>query len=328
MRFGSNAALALRAVAKMTAALAAAAALASCGGGGLVEKFKPTRILAFGDELSTLAADGRKWSINTFKVANATTTPVTLDRTTLECTLNPIWTQSVATRFGLAFDRCLGSATVATGQSLAAPGAKVADFANQRGSVTGAALSHSDIALVMLGMNDLLEIYATYPTASRDAVLGAARARGEALGLQVNALAQAGTPVVVLTVPDLGLTPFALAENTSTGDATRAKLLTDLTNAFNNRMSVSLVNDGRLIGLVYADTELQTVAKFASGFGLINATTAACLATTALPGCTIDTLVTDATSLNYLWADALRPGPAFQARLGSLAAFRAVNNPF
>jgi hypothetical protein len=45
------------------AAIAATALLASCGG-GQVEPFSPTRVLAFGDELSTIEADGRRYSIN------------------------------------------------------------------------------------------------------------------------------------------------------------------------------------------------------------------------------------------------------------------------
>jgi len=310
------------------AALLGAALVASCGGGGLVEPFAPTRILAFGDELSALDATGRKYSINAFKITDATTTPVTESTTELDCARNPIWTQAVATAFALAFDRCLGTATAASGLALAAPGAKVADFATQRAAVTGAALSKKDLAIAMFGMNDILELYARYPTTGRDALVAEARARGESMGAQVNALAQSGPPVVVLTVPDLGLTPFARAQNASTGDATRSALLTELTNAFNNRMSVTLINDGRLIGLVYADIELQTEYKFPGTAGPLNVNDAACLTTAALPGCTTSTLVTDATSATHLWADALLPGPTYQTRLGSLAAFRARNNPF
>jgi phospholipase/lecithinase/hemolysin len=310
------------------AALAAAAALASCGGGGLVEPFKPTRILAFGDELSTLEADGRKHSINAFKITDATTNPPTESSTELDCARNPIWTQAVASGFGLAFERCLGAAAAASGQSMARAGAKVADFAAQIAAVQGAVPSKSDIAVAMFGMNDILELYAQYPTRSRDDLLGEVRARGNAMGAQVNALAQSGPPVVVLTVPDLGLTPFAAAENTRTGDATRASLLSELTSAFNNRMSVALINDGRLIGLVYADIELQNHAKFPAGFGLGDVTSAACLDSAAPPACTTSTLLTNATSTTHLWAGALVPGPRFHTSLGSAAAFRALNNPF
>ena len=99
-------------------------------------------------------------------------------------------------------------------------------------------------------------------------------------------------------------------------------------------MSVALINDGRLIGLVYADIELQNMAKFPLSFGLTNVIGAACKGTAPLPGCTSATLqdatATEvaATATTWLWADSLRPSPAAQARLGLLAESRARNNPF
>lgn len=312
-------------------ALAALAGLASCGGGGLVEPFRPTRVLAFGDELSTIEADGRKHTINAYKITDATTTPPTESTTELDCTRNPIWIQTVAKDFGLAFDRCLGTATAASGQVLAQPGQKVADLAAQQAAVTGAALTHADVALVLVGMHDILELYGIYandPTTSRDALLDQARTRATALGNWVNTLATTGPAVVVLTVPDLGLTPFAKAQDTLAGDTSRSTLLKDLTNAFNNRMSVTLINDGRLIGLVFADIETQNNYRFPASYALTNVTDGACLATALPPACTTTTLVANATAAGYMWADDLRLGPTVQGRLGTLASFRARNNPF
>lgn len=308
--------------------LLALAGLASCGGGGQVEPFEPTRILAFGDEVSVIGSDGRKYSVNAFRITNPDTNPPTESTTELDCARNPIWIQSVASEFDLVFDRCPGTATTTSGQVLAQPGHKVADLAAQIAAVQGAALNEDDLALVMIGMHDILELYGRYPTSSRDTLLAEARDRGTALGERVNALARSGPAVVVLTLPDLGLTPFARAQNTSTGDPTRSALLTDLTAAFNNRMSVALVNDGRLIGLVYGDVESQNMVRFPSSFGLTNTVDAACVATVTLPACTTATLVTGATATNYLWADALRPAHSLQSRLGRVAVARARNNPF
>jgi lysophospholipase L1-like esterase len=313
---------------KGMAALAALGALASCGGGGLVVPFNPTRILAFGDELSVIESDGRKYTVNAFKITDSTTNPVTESTTELDCTRNPIWIQTVATNFALPFDRCLGTATAAKSQILAAAGAKVADLPTQLAAIAGAARSHSDLALVMIGMNDILELYAQYPATSRDALLTEARNRGSTLGNFVNALATSGPAVVVLTMPDIGLSPFALAENTNTGDTTRAAFISELVAAFNNRMSVTLINDGRLIGLAYADIETQNEAKFPSSFALTNVIDAVCASSATLPGCTTATLVSGATASAYLWADSLRLGPSTQARLGTLAQARARNNPF
>lgn len=312
-------------IAKTLAVLGALTALASCGGSGQVEPFEPTRVLAFGDELSVIEPDGRKWSINAF-AKKAPPNETEDDPTKIDCTRNPLWIQTVAAGFGLVFDRCLGTATTGAGQILAQPGAKVADLPAQAAALQGAALSEKDLIIVMIGLHDILELYASYPTSSRDALLEQARARGEALGEQVNAWAKAGPAVVVLTVHDVGLSPFALAENVNKQDAARSALLSDLVEVFNNRMSVTLINDGRLIGLVYADIETQNMAEFPSSYGLTNVVTPAC--TAALPGCNPDTLVPGATSVNHMWADSLRPGPTVQLRLGELAEFRATNNPF
>ena len=309
------------------AVFAAAALLAACGGGDQVDPFKPTRVLAFGDELSVIESDGRKYSINAFKQITATDGTVTDDPTTLDCARNPLWVQNVASSFGLAFDRCLGTATVASGQVLAQAGHKVADLAGQIAAVQGTALGEKDLALVMTGMNDILELYATYPGTGRAALIAEAGVRGTALGEQINQLALRGPAVVVLTVPDIGKSPFALAQNTSTGDATRSALITDLVEKFNNSMSVKLINDGRLIGLVYADVEIQNMVKFPGSYGLTNAIAAACKDTAPLPGCTSATLVDTATSTTWLWADSLRLSPAGQSRLGLLAESRARNNP-
>ncbi|MES2957599.1 MAG: esterase [Pseudomonadota bacterium] len=308
-------------------AVVGAALLSACGGGGQVEPFRPTRVLAFGDEMSVIEADGRKYSINAFKQITVNGV-LTDDPPNLDCTRNPIWIQTVALAFDLAFDRCLGAATVASGQVQAQVGHKVADLAAQIAAVQGAALGEKDLALVMIGMNDILELYGNYPTTGRDALLAEARARGAALGAAVNQLAQSGPAVVVLTIPDIGLSPFALAQNVSTGDATRSALISDLIEVFNNRMSVELINDGRLIGLVYADIEVQNMVKFPGSFALTNVIAPACTSAAPLPGCTTATLVATATANGWLWADSLRLSPAGQARLGLLASSRATSNPF
>jgi outer membrane lipase/esterase len=311
------------------AALAAlaVAALASCGGGGQAITFKPTRVLALGDELSLITAAGRKYTVNAY--GQTTLNGVLVDDpTVIDCTRNPLWIQSVAAAFGLAFDRCLGTATTASGQILAQVGQKVVDLPAQLAAVQGAALNDLDLALVLVGMNDILELYAQFPTTPRDELLDQVRDRATSLGNQINALATSGPAVVVLTVPDLSLTPLARKADAAAGDTSRSTLLRDLTSAFNNRMSVTLINDGRLIGLVFADIETQNMARFPGSFALTNVADAACLTTVALTDCNPGTLVTGATAAGYMWADDTRPGPTVQGRLGLRAAERATSNPF
>ncbi len=316
----------------LLAALAGASLLASCGG-SQAEPFEPTRVLAFGDELSVLddaltPGNGRKYSVNAFK--QVTVDGVTVDDpTTLDCTRSPLWIQTVATRFGLAFDRCLGSATVASGQVLAQVGHKVADLPAQIAAAAAqGALGEKDLALVMIGLNDILELYALYPATSRDDLLAEARKRGISLGEQINQLAQSGPAVVLLTVPDISLSPFALAQDTSAGNTTRSTLIKDLVAAFNDRTSVTLINDGRLIGLVYGDLEIQKMVKYPDSYNLTNVVDAACKAEAVLPDCTTATLVDTATADKWLWADAWRLSPVAQSRLGELADSRARSNPF
>ena len=313
--------------------------LTACGGGGQIEPFKPSRVLAFGDELSVIEPDGRKYSINAFKQVTGSGGTLVDDPTTLDCARNPIWVQAVASAFGLFFDRCPGPVTdpprpSPLSQIRAQAGHKVADLPAQVLGVTGAALGDKDLALVMIGMNDILELYAEYPRLSRDTLIAQARGRGRLLGRLINNVAMSGPAVVVLTVPDIGLSPFALAQNTSTGDPTRSRLISDLVKVFNDNTSIELINDGRLIGLVYADIETQNMVEFPSTFSLSNVTTAACKDTPPLPDCTTATLkdavppAAAPTATSWLWADDLRLSPAGHSRIGQLAASRAVNNPF
>lgn len=321
-RFKSQAKQALAAVVSLCV-------LVACGGSGDTEEpFEPNRVLVFGDELSYLETDGRKYSINAYKITDSTTNPVTESPTELDCARTALWVQRVASTFDLVFDRCKGTATESSGQILAQPGHKVADLPAQLAAVQGASFNERDLALMLIGMHDILELYARYPAESASSLLDEARDRATVYGERINTLAQSGPAVVVLTVPDLGLTPFARAQNTSTGDSGRSRLLTELTAAFNNRMSVTLINDGRLIGLVYADIESQNMHRFPSSYSLTNVNDPACLTSAVLPDCRTNTLVTGATATNYMWADELRPGPAVQTRMGTLAANRATNNPF
>jgi outer membrane lipase/esterase len=319
---------------RWAAALAGGVLLASCGGGTQIVAFVPNRVLAFGDELSTIEPDGRKYSINSYKQVTLPDGTIGDDPTgTLDCTRYPIWVQNVATSFGLVFDRCMGAATVATGQILARAGAKVADFPVQIAAVQGAALNGLDLALVMFGQNDILELYRLYPTLSESELMDNAEARAKALGTQINQLAQTGPAVVVITTPDIGYSPFALAENARTGED-RAGLISRLVAKFNNRMSVTLINDGHLIGLAYGDVEMQNVAKSPVSYGLTNSVNAACLPSAPLPNCTTATLIpaippaAAATPYSWLWSDDLHPTPMFQDRMAILAGTRAHTNPF
>lgn len=300
--------------------LAAAALLASCGGGGSSgDDFQPKRIFAFGDESSLITSEGKKYTVNA------------LDSTDeVNCASNQLWVQSVATNFDLAFIECNSDNVIApTGKIYAEAGAKVADLENQLDSFfANDGFNSKDLVTVLAGVNDVLEIYALYPQQGVDSLKELAGERGRALAEQVNRIANADGRVLIVTLPDLGLTPYALAESESKSDTNRSELLTDLTSAFNTEMRTNIINDGHLIGLVLGDEMVQGIVKNPSSYGYTDVTTAVCLSTAVLPDCTTKTLVTDGSGDTWLWADSTRLSPGGQSRLGTLAVSRATSNPF
>lgn len=303
----------------LLALTAAAALMAGCGGGSTqIEPFAPTRIMAMGDEASHLTADGKKYSVN---AVDATTGA-------LQCQNNPIWVQSLATQFGLVFPQC-NPDKVATPQGLmyAKPGAKVDGVKAQIDAQFAAGgFTSKDLVAILIGANDVLDLYRQFPAQNRETLLSSAGERGRALADQVNRVANAGGRVIVVTLPDLGLTPFAIKEKASKTDVDRAVLLSELTATFNTQMRLNIINDGRLIGLVLADEMTQAIVKFPSGFGYANVDSPACKV--ALPDCTTKTLVDTASADTWLWASDYLLANGGQNRLGLLAQTRARNNPF
>ena len=89
---------------------------------------------------------------------------------------------------------------------------------------------------------------------------------------------------------------------------------------------VSVLQDGRFIGLVLADDQTLAMVKSPGSFGLSNLTEAAC--TVALPDCTTATLAAGASTATHLWADDRHFGPVMHNQLALLAESRAHNNPF
>lgn len=307
-----------RGVTRPLLAVVAAAALAACGGGtSQIEAFVAERVVAFGDETSVLTSDGRKYAVNALK-----------DDGSLDCAAQAIWVQAVASIYGFVFAEC-NPLNVASPQAVmrAQAGARVADLATQVDTQLAAGgVGGRTLVTVMAGANDVLDLYALYPDTDRSALLTQARARGTALAAQVNRLVGAGARVVVSTVIDLGLTPYALAEKAAHTDTDRAALLSGLTTEFNAGLRTAVLNDGRFVGLVLADEMVQALVRAPSAFGLGNVTAAACNA--ALPDCSRNTLVSGADPATWLWADDLRLAFNAQNRLGILAVNRARNNPF
>lgn len=302
----------------LAAAALATGLLASCGGGSQIDPFKPARLLAFGDELSVLTPTGYKYSTNSFTDADG-----------LVCDAQPLWIQYLARHYDqMAFPQCNpDSVANPTARTLAAFGAKADDFLAQTTSFQATdSFTDRDMVTVLVGMNDVLDAYARYPAESESALREELAAKGQRVAARINDLTGTGARVLVSTMPDLGLTPFAIAEKAAHTDTDRAKLLTRMVDSFNRAMRLDLLNDGSKIGLLLMDDLSRAAVRVPGNFGLTNTKVPVCAV--ALPNCTTKTLITDGSATTYLWADNLHPAAQLQLQLGLQAVSRVENNPF
>lgn len=321
---------------RLVLSAAAVAVISACGGGtAQIEPFVAGRVLAFGDELSVLTGagpqpefevggtlgpsgvSGRKYGVNALASDG-----------TVDCASQPIWVQALANQYGMVFPECNPLAVAdPKGRIYARVGAQAADLSVQiDGLVAAGGVVEKDLATVLVGANDVLALYKQFPSKSEAELIDDIKRRGDAAAVQINRLIDLGARVILSTVPDLGKSPYAVAQAAAHTDTDRAALLSRLTAAYNVRMRVGILNDGRYIGLVLADEMVQAMSLAPTVFGLSDAKTAIC--TVALPDCSSTTLIADAASQSRLWADGTRMAYGGHARLGALAVSRAVGNPF
>jgi phospholipase/lecithinase/hemolysin len=304
------------------------AALTACGGGtSQFDPFVAKRLIVFGDETSLINADGTKYSIN------AVTTVVNTDGSStdsLDCVSQPIWVQQLASLYGFVFAECnLDQSQTPKAFMRAAAGAKVDDVQVQINSqLAEGGFRDKDLTTVLVGANDVIELYGQYPVRPEADLAAELGARGKRLAQQVNLLVSLGAKVIVSTVPDLGVTPYALKQNAEFNDSGRAELLSRLTSAFNEQLGVNILLDGRYIGLVQSDLRVKAMAQSPGSFGLSNVSEGACSPTVPPPVCTVHTLVNGADAGTWMWADDLNIGYSVHQSLAALAVDRARRNPF
>lgn len=309
---------------RVVGAIAIAAALAACGGGtSQYDKFDPGRVIAFGDENSLLTSEGKRWTIN------SVTTDETTKVDTFSCSSNPIWVQRVASNYDFVFAECNPKSAAVKAFFRATNGAVVADLEAQiDAQVAAGGFRSDDLTTVMVGANDILALYKQYPTRTAADLKSDAAKRGEALAKQVNRIVSLGGKVLLSDLPDMGLSPYALAEKAANTDVDRADLIASLVDEFNVALGTNIVIDGRYIGLVQSNTRSKVMKKSPGSFSLKNVTQVACLSTAELPDCNSKTLVEGAGDNTYLWADEWHLSPRAHYEIGRLAIDRAENNPF
>jgi outer membrane lipase/esterase len=307
----------------------ALAVIAGCGGStSQRDPFQPQRLFAFGDEHSTLTTDapaGRNYGINAI---NNNNTPDNAADDFLDCSLQPNWVQSLAGFWSFVFAEC-NPEKVAEPQArnFAAPRAKVADVAAQvDAQVAAGGFRDKDVATVMVGTNDIVELYQLYDGTNEGALIEEARARGVRAAQIVNRLIALGAKVFLANIPDVGLTPFAKAEREANTDTDRAALLSRLSAAFNERLGISIVIDGRFVALVQSDERILSMVRSPDSFAVTNVTDAVC--TTPPPSCTNVTLAEGAGPGTHLWSSPLWLAPAGSSQLATRAATLAQRLPF
>ncbi|HEX3139314.1 MAG TPA: SGNH/GDSL hydrolase family protein [Rhizobacter sp.] len=310
--------------------------LASCGGGTQVEAFVPKRVVVFGDEASFIQSDGKKYTVNGVQFDTTVTPIVPKPGPVLDCTINPIWVQTLAYTYGMAFPGCATTGYAVTGLMNAAPGATVAGVVGQVDKFfsDGLTFASNDLVTVMAGTNDVKALYeqwAADPSVNQGALIAAAQQAGAALSAQVVRITDRSAKVIVSTIPSLSLTPYAIAQEAAHPGA--AALLYNLSYQFNSQLRLGLekVRDGgHSVGLILSDELLLSMAQVPSAYAITNVTQAAC--TVALPNCdmttTLDASTTGSYGAFYLWADDYRMGATAQGRIAGIAVNRAHSNPF
>lgn len=298
--------------------LLAAWLASSCGGGtSQIEPYQPRQMIFIGDETVGLLADGRRYGINGFDSTG----------TVIDCGALPIWSQQLAGNFGFGVDHCNAGTP---GVTRAVANGKVADLDAQISAQLALGVTSKDLFVVMIGMNDIIELYESYTgdrscdtgarNPPRDTLMGELQARGSAAAAQISRILTADGRAIVSTVHDLGQTPYARTRGAMA-------LLTCMTAIYNARVRVDIRPlDGRYWGLVLADDNTVAIVKSPGSYGVSNISDAACAV--APPDCTTSTLVTGAFSNTFLWADDRHFSPVLHNQLAGQAITRARNNPF
>lgn len=329
---------------------AAAALLAACGGGtSQVQSFKPTRLVVLGDETGLVVdvdnnQDGYRYSINDGVTA--------VTATTARCLLLPSPPQIIAAHYGFRFQACnppddKGVRPTPLAFGLGRVEATADDPVNglqaqidAAAGTTGSPIGTGDLVMLMIGTHDVIDTYtrrAANTLATDAAAIDEATRRGGVMATQVNRVLATGARGLVITVPVLGKSPFALGK--SAADQT---LITELTAAFNTALRLGIdatKYDGRNYGLVLADDVTAAIVRFPASYlgGARNITEALCARSVLPKGCvtaaavaaTATTPAKDAVESNtHLWASDIHLGYVANTQIGNQALSRAVNNPF
>jgi outer membrane lipase/esterase len=288
--------------------------VAACGSGTIESQLNPSRIIVFGDALSDLGQTGPRYTVN-------------------DGSIN-IWTQQLASRFGVAL------ATAASGGTSYATGnARVnthPDAAGNNATPTVKEQIDTFLASNTIGANDLLvvqggtsdivaEVSAFLAGAqTRDQMLANVKQAGRDLAAQARRLVQAGAQHVVVVGPyHMGKSPWAIG-------IAQVDLLTEASQRFNDDLLVTMVDLGANVLYVDAAAHFNLMVAFPPAYELTNVVDPVCTSVDPGPGigtgagqlnsalCNTGTLAA-ANYNNYLFADRVYPVPNGHRKFGDYA---------
>jgi outer membrane lipase/esterase len=206
----------------------------------------------------------------------------------------------------------------------AAAGAKVADLQTQ---IDGVAFTNTDLVTLTIGVHDVVAQFQRLSEAAPpalDDLKAALQSAGESAAAQLCPVLATGAKVVLVTAPDLGLSPYGLAQGPA-----GASQLTQLTDAFTGALRLSVGDcrvdgnpaDGWDWGLIDGQEKIVQAVKSPLIYGGLrnpaNVVGAACrgaqLDLSDQPGtaCDTSTLEVGASAESWLWSQALLPSYAW-----------------
>lgn len=304
------------------AVITSAVVLAGCGG-STFDAFKPQRILSFGDEYSYIDDSGRRYTVD-YVASNGTRNCDEEDYR--------LWNQAVVEHYDLAFAQCnpLGLDSSRT-FLYARPGATVADIGAQIDHhLATAGVQPRDLALILGGNNDIKALAARFPEQDAATLRNAAYDAGKALGEQINRLIDLDVRVLVLTPPDLGLSPYGAAQDALVPG--RKALMSEMSTEFIRGLRDTIVNDGRLAALALSgDLVRRIVEDPQDEYSSYIHDRGACQEGVDVLDCTTTTLrdgISTGRLQIYVYADDQHVSPNIQRLWGRLAIERMRENPF
>lgn len=245
------------------------------------------------------------------------------------CDVASTWVQIVARGYGKGYTSQCAQDTRGGAVSYATLGAKTADVINQINSHRGE-LNSRTVVTIMVGQNDVLEQYQAIrgSTQTEAGAIAILQQRASDMAAAIKGVIGTGAKVALALTPDLGQTPLAATDGTST-------LLTNLVRAYNDRLYITGL--GNVSGRELAGMNPESLTKPGTRSNAYQYVTPLCNASAVLrpdggsPAdddekllfCTSQYYTSGAAANTAIWADAKRAAPLLHNLIGVTAFNRA-----